>query len=114
MMLGAAGGMGDGGGGGDLIIFLQFEALDVVMASIPQPPDSIRAAEPESGSRISDQKAEGGGCFGRGRGGVTQARLAQVVQLKRDSHLWCGWVQYGCLDVCEGTSMARTRVVNSV
>lgn len=49
----------------------------------------------------------------RGRG-VTQARLSQVVQLKRDSHLWCGWVQYGCLDVCEGTSVAGTRVVNSV
>lgn len=57
-----------GSRGGDLIIFLQFEALDVVMASIPQPPDSIRAAELESGSGISDQKAEGGGCF-EGPGG---------------------------------------------
>lgn len=61
MMFGAA-----VGGGVDLIIFLQFEALDVVLASIPQPPDSIRAAELESGSGISDQKAEGGGCFGGG------------------------------------------------
>lgn len=52
----------------DLIIFLHFGALDVVMASIPQPPDSIRAAELESWSGISDQKAEGGGCF-EGPGG---------------------------------------------
>lgn len=54
---------------------------------------SISTGELESGSRISDQKGEGGVC--EGGGGVTLARHAQVVWLKRDSHLWCGWVRRG-------------------
>lgn len=71
--------------------------LDVVMASSHNS-QSIRSGGLESGRGISDQKSVGG-CSGVKGWGVTLARHAQVVWLKRDSHLWCGWVEHG-LRVC--------------
>lgn len=52
---------------------------------------------------LAIKRARGGGRFG----GVTLTRRAQVVWLKRDSHLWCGRVEHGpymcmceCVCVC--------------
>lgn len=58
---------------------------------------SISAGELESGSGISDQKSEGGVLGERLEGGVTLARHAQVVRLKRDSI--CG-VDASNMSVC--------------
>lgn len=85
-----------------------------------KPQSALTVSEPQSCSQAEGLASKGWGVvevlWGGGEccGGVTQASLVQVLRLKGDSHLWCGRVQSGCLDACEGTFMVHTRAVNSV